>query len=71
MIHSAPERKKLAILGSTGSIGKQALEVVRAHQDHFEAYVLTANHQVDLLIRQAIEFQPDAVVIANKACYIP
>ena len=49
------EKKKIAILGSTGSIGTQALEVVAAHSDLYEAYVLTANRQADLLIRQARE----------------
>jgi 1-deoxy-D-xylulose-5-phosphate reductoisomerase len=63
-------KKQLAILGSTGSIGTQALEVIRAHADRFEVYALTANNQVDLLIKQAIEFQPDVVVIANKAHYL-
>ncbi|MDP4276481.1 MAG: 1-deoxy-D-xylulose-5-phosphate reductoisomerase [Bacteroidota bacterium] len=63
------EKKQLAILGSTGSIGTQALDVVRAHRDRFDIYALTANNQVDLLIRQAIEFQPDSVIIANKQHY--
>jgi len=61
--------KQLAILGSTGSIGTQALDVIRAHPDRFEVYALTANNQVDKLIRQAIEFQPDTVIIANKDLY--
>lgn len=61
--------KKLAILGSTGSIGTQALEVVRENNELYEIYALTANENVELLIRQAIEFQPDAVVIANKSKY--
>lgn len=63
------EKKQIAILGSTGSIGTQALDVIRAHADRFEVYALTANNQVELLIRQAIEFQPDAVIIANLAHY--
>lgn len=62
-------KKQIAILGSTGSIGTQALDVIRAHADRFEVYALTANNQVDLLIKQAIEFQPDAVIIANEAHY--
>jgi len=62
-------KKQLAILGSTGSIGTQTLEVIRAHADRFDVYALTANNQVDLLIKQAIEFQPDVVVIANEAHY--
>lgn len=61
--------KKIAILGSTGSIGTQALEVIRQHQDLFEAYVLTAGNNAQLLIEQAIEFQPDSVVIANETKY--
>ena len=62
-------RKQLAILGSTGSIGTQALEVVAAHPDRFEVYCLTANNQADLLIRQALQFKPNTVVIANEAHY--
>jgi 1-deoxy-D-xylulose-5-phosphate reductoisomerase len=61
--------KQVAILGSTGSIGSQALDVVRSHPDRFEVYALTANNQVELLIKQAIEFQPDAAIIANEAHY--
>lgn len=61
--------KQIAILGSTGSIGTQALDVIKSHPDRFEVYALTANNQVDLLIKQAIEFQPDAVIIANEAHY--
>ncbi len=63
------EKKKIAILGSTGSIGTQALEVVAAHSDLYEAYVLTANRQADLLIRQARQFRPAAVVIADESLY--
>lgn len=61
--------RKIAILGSTGSIGTQALEVIREHPDCFEVYALTANNNAELLISQAIEFQPEAVVIANKDKY--
>lgn len=61
--------RKIAILGSTGSIGTQTLDVVREHSDQFEVYALTANNQVDLLIRQAREFQPEVVVIANEDKY--
>lgn len=61
--------KHIAILGSTGSIGTQALDVVRQHPDQFEATVLTAGSNADLLIKQAIEFVPNAVVIANEAYY--
>ena len=62
-------KKKLCILGSTGSIGTQTLDVVREHPDLFEAYVLTANSQADLLIRQALEFRPCAVVIVDETRY--
>lgn len=62
-------KKKIAILGSTGSIGTQALDVIRLHSDLYEAYILTANTQADLLIRQAKEFQPAAVVIADESRY--
>jgi len=63
------EKKQLAILGSTGSIGTQALDVIRAYPDRFEVYALTANNQVDLLIKQAREFLPEAVIIGNKELY--
>jgi len=69
MISSDPGKKTIAILGSTGSIGTQALEVIGSHSDRFEIYALTANNNVDLLIKQAICFKPDIVVIANKAHY--
>ncbi len=62
-------RKRLAILGSTGSIGTQALEVVRQHSDLFVPEVLTAGNNSDLLIRQAREFSPNAVVIGNTGMY--
>lgn len=61
--------KKIAILGSTGSIGTQALEVVDSHSDKFEVEVLTANNNVDLLISQAKKYVPNTVVIANKEKY--
>ena len=61
--------RKIAILGSTGSIGTQALDVVRQHPDHFVAHILTAGNNADLLIQQAREFQPDTVVIANEGKY--
>lgn len=63
------EKKKIAILGSTGSIGTQALQVIEEHHDLYEAYVLTANNKVDLLIQQARKFMPEAVVIANAEKY--
>lgn len=62
-------KRKLAILGSTGSIGTQALEVVAQYRDQFEVYALTANNNVDLLIRQAVEFEPEVVVIGNETHY--
>ena len=63
------EKKRIAILGSTGSIGTQALEVVSEHSDLFEVYALTANNQVDLLINQARKYMPEVVVIANERKY--
>lgn len=62
-------KRKLAILGSTGSIGTQALEVVNEHPELFEVYAITANNQVDLLINQARKFMPEVVVIANEQKY--
>ncbi len=62
-------KKKLAILGSTGSIGTQALEVVSQHADRYEVSVLTANKQADLLIAQALQFRPAAVVISDEDKY--
>jgi 1-deoxy-D-xylulose-5-phosphate reductoisomerase len=63
------DRKRIAILGSTGSIGTQALEVVSAHPGEFEVEVLTAGSNAELLIRQTIEHLPNAVVIGNESCY--
>lgn len=63
------KKRQLAILGSTGSIGTQALEVVSEHSDLFEVYALTANNQVDLLINQARKYMPEVVVIANERKY--
>ena len=63
------DKKKIAILGSTGSIGTQALEVIAEHADLYEAYVLTANRQADLLIQQARKYQPAQVVIADESLY--
>ncbi len=62
-------KKQIAILGSTGSIGTQALQVIGEHPDQYEAYVLTAGNRVEELIRQARQFMPEAVVIANEAKY--
>ena len=55
--------KQIAILGSTGSIGTQALQVIEEHPDQYVAYVLTANNRVEELIAQARRFKPEAVVI--------
>jgi len=63
-------KKKIAILGSTGSIGTQTLEVIAAHPEHFEVEMLTAHNHVELLAQQAIRFQPNGVVIGNKNLYI-
>ncbi|PIQ22884.1 MAG: 1-deoxy-D-xylulose-5-phosphate reductoisomerase [Cytophagales bacterium CG18_big_fil_WC_8_21_14_2_50_42_9] len=62
-------KKRIAILGSTGSIGTQALEVIQAHPDAFELEVLTANNNARLLIEQAIAFKPNVVVIGNEMLY--
>lgn len=62
-------KRRIAILGSTGSIGTQALDVVREHADRFEIYALTANNKVEELILQAREFEPEVVVIANENKY--
>jgi 1-deoxy-D-xylulose-5-phosphate reductoisomerase len=63
-------RKQIAILGSTGSIGTQALNVIAQHPERFEVYALTANNNIDLLIEQAIEFSPEVVVVANEGKYL-
>lgn len=62
-------KKQIAILGSTGSIGRQTLEVIEEHPELFEVNLLTANNSADLLIRQARAFLPDTVVIANETHY--
>ncbi len=63
------EKRRIAILGSTGSIGKQTLDVIRQHRDLFEVELLTANNSSDLLITQAIEFDCNTVVICNENKY--
>ena len=63
------EQRHIAILGSTGSIGRQALDVIRQHRDLFEVELLTANNSTDLLIQQAIEFDANTVVICNEDKY--
>ena len=62
-------KQQICILGSTGSIGTQALEVIAEHSDRFEAYCLTANNKVELLAEQARKFKPSCVVIANEEKY--
>lgn len=62
-------KRQIAILGSTGSIGTQALDVIAANPDLYEVYALTANNSVDKLVEQARRFKPAAVVIANEANY--
>jgi len=63
------QKKQIAILGSTGSIGTQALEVLAHNDDLFEIYAITANNNVDLLIEQARKFQPEMVAIGNESHY--
>ncbi len=63
------KKKQIAILGSTGSIGTQALQVIEEHPDLYEVYALTANDRVELLIEQARKFLPEAVVIVNEGKY--
>lgn len=63
--------KQIAILGSTGSIGTQTLDVVRQHPDAFSIYALTAHRNIDLLIQQALEFNPAVVCIADERLYQP
>ena len=67
--HTEKQPKRLAIMGSTGSIGTQALDVIRENPQEFEAEVLVAHSNADLLIKQAIEFKPNAVVIGDEAKY--
>ncbi len=63
------KKKQIAILGSTGSIGTQALQVIAEHSDRYEVYCLTANNRVEQLAQQAHQFHPAAIVIANEARY--
>ncbi len=62
-------KKRIALFGSTGSIGKQALEVIDAHPSIFSVEVLTAQNSDELLIKQAIHFKPNIVVIGDPAKY--
>ncbi len=64
-------KKQIAILGSTGSIGTQTLDVVRNHPERFEVYALSAHRSIDLLIQQAREFHPEVVCIADETLYEP
>ncbi len=63
------KKRNIAILGSTGSIGTQSLDVIRRHPDYFQIEVLTAQNNAELLITQALEFKPNCVVIANDSLY--
>jgi 1-deoxy-D-xylulose-5-phosphate reductoisomerase len=69
MFHHKDNKRKIAILGSTGSIGTQALDIVRAHEEYLEVEVLTGNSNAELLIEQALEFKPNHVVIADETKY--
>ena len=71
MLASARRRQRIAILGSTGSIGTQTLDVVRAYPDLFEVEMLAAGSNWQLLAQQAAEFEPNCVVIADEAAYEP
>lgn len=68
---SPPPFKRIGVFGSTGSIGKQTLEVIRANPNLFSAKILTANSNLELLVEQAIEFQPEYVVITDTSKYKP
>ena len=61
------ERKNLAILGSTGSIGTQTLDVVRAYPERYSVYAICANRSIDKLVEQALEFHPEVVCIADES----
>ena len=63
------DKKAIAVIGSTGSIGRQTLDVISQHEDKFSVEVLTANSQADLLVEQALRFNPNCVVIADKSLY--
>ena len=63
--------KRIAILGSTGSIGTQTLDVVRAYPERYEVYAICANRSLDLLVKQAREFHPEVVCIADESLYEP
>ena len=63
--------KQLCILGSTGSIGTQTLDIVRAYPDRYSVYAICANTSVDKLVEQALEFKPEVVCIADESLYEP
>ena len=63
-------KKRIAVLGSTGSIGTQAIEVIEKNKDHFVLEVLTAQYNADLLIKQAIKYKPNSVVIGDDKLYL-
>lgn len=65
------KKKQIAVLGSTGSIGTQALQVIEEHPDLYEVYALTSFNNIDLLVRQAKKFRPEAVIIGNEKKYLP
>jgi 1-deoxy-D-xylulose-5-phosphate reductoisomerase len=67
MVH--PHKKRVAVFGSTGSVGRQALEVIESNPSLFSAEILTAQQNDELLVKQAIQFQPDLVVIGDKSKY--
>ena len=67
--NNSSSTKRIAIFGSTGSIGTQALDVIAAHPDKFSAEILTAQTNYDLLIKQAIQFNPNCVVIGDETKY--
>lgn len=69
IMSTLPAQKRIAIFGSTGSIGTQALDVIRANPTLFQAEILTAQTNVDLLVKQAMEFKPNAVVIGDETKY--
>ena len=68
-MHQQVPQKRIAIFGSTGSIGTQALDVIKANPDLFSAEILTAQTNDDLLVKQALEFKPNCVVIGEESKY--
>ncbi len=67
----SPPKRHIAILGSTGSIGTQAVDVIKAHSNRFQVEVLTTNNNAELLIQQAVALRPNVVVIGNEDRYDP